>query len=190
MEEQHTLDSIVREAVQQAKLGEFSRKTSYEREEDDISEHLRMHFGRVNGKIIYEMVDTVTVIGYCHKVHGIRKRSDPLHMITPESVERYEAAKRKQRKKEDEKYKREYARWEKSVANLAHNHPFRNLNMPLNAHTVGVDGQVDGVLVDSYKDKNWLTARLDKIDIQYVHPDAIMNIERFRKKTDITGEPL
>ncbi|MEK6920397.1 MAG: hypothetical protein AABX82_00825 [Nanoarchaeota archaeon] len=55
MEEQHILDSIVREAIQQAQLGEFLRRNVLEREEDDISERLRIPSGRPNGKIIYWM---------------------------------------------------------------------------------------------------------------------------------------
>ncbi|MEK6868481.1 MAG: hypothetical protein AABX98_06685, partial [Nanoarchaeota archaeon] len=169
-----------------AQLGEFLRRNVWEREEDDISERLRIPSGRPNGKIIYALDETLNVVGYCHTESGIRKRSDPLHMITPEAVQRYETAARKQREKEDRRYKREHAAWERR--NKKHTQPFTS--QPIPSQRVGVEGANYGVLVDSYKDTEWHTARLERVVIQYVHPDAIMNIERLKETTDISGKAL
>lgn len=61
---------------------------------------------------------------------------------------------------------------------------------PVKVCTPGVAQGQWGVLVDSYKDNEWLTARLDRVVIQYVHPDAVMNIDHHKKTTDLTGEAL
>lgn len=195
MDREYILDTVVREALKEAGLGEFSRSTFFGRREDDEDAFRSMmeSLGRgENAKIKYALGNTLTIVGDCVTTLGIRKKSDPRELMTEEGVKRYQVAAKKQTAQEDAQYRRELAAWKKKDAkrNPAFRNIAPNIGRPLNSHAVEVYGAEAGVLVDSYKDKDWFTAQFERVVIQYVHPDAIMNLTNHRQTTDLTGEAL
>lgn len=144
------LDSIVREAIVKAAIGEFSRRTTWKDEEDDPSTNFRIPLDIPFGRIIYTVGENLTVVGDCHSAYGIKEKSDPPNIITPNAVEKYKIPKKKQEG----------------------------------------NGAKYGVLVDSTEDNEWRSARFERVVIQYIHNDAIMNIGNYGTTTDLTGETL
>lgn len=189
MEEQHILDSVVREALKATELGDFSRSTFFGRREGRSYIDSVLLLGRREyAKIEYTLGNIVVVRGDCFTTRGMKRKNTPEHIITERDRARYEKACEAYRQKEDRENQKKTEAWE----NAKQKGLSRTLHPPLAGHRVYpiTTGVVEGVLVDSYKDKEWRTAQFERVVIQYVHPDAVMNIDTHKQATRLTGETL
>ncbi len=195
MEPEYTRDSVVREAIEQTGVRDFERTFSFRKIYTESRRLGAMPSPRVEGKIEYGFVTedqtkVLTIIGNCVSGTGIRRKNAPENLMIGKDVDKYRAARERNNTQENVHDEEELAAGENNNPITKGNMFFRDVGRLVQRRSIkGPPGQY-GVLVDSYKDREWYTAQLGSILIQYVHPDAIMNIDKHIKTTDLTGEAL
>lgn len=205
MAEEYVLDSVVRQALQETKLGEFSRAIpnlqtvergglsslfrgieSVYAEDDPLS--LISPWG-VNARITYTLGDKLFVAAFCKEEFGM-PRGKYVGLITAKDRERADARRYGIQEQTDKKYQRELAVLERKNEGKKSPSFLRDITMPMIGGIPLDYGQKYGILVDSHSDKKLYTARVETIIIQYIHHDAIMNIELHEETTEMTREQL
>lgn len=175
------LDSLVQQAVVRPELVDHLGLGKPERRIDNGS--------RENSKIIYTFGDTIAVVGYCRVSIGIPKQENDLGIITEEEENKY--------KRRLDIYKQETPKGVEATLVGQFDFVTRGLDprIPQSEAQSELSSEKGshakyGVLVASKEDAEWHTAQLRHVVIQYVHPDAIMNIKRYQERTDLTGSVL
>ena len=188
----YTPDSVVRQALQNTGIGELSRRhpdlqrigrrtrsTRLSSLDDDDS-------GWRSERITYTVGDTILVAAFCVTDFGMPKGTYS-GVITPVDVERARTVSARAREVANTRYEKKLAAWEKKHPNPS---VVDNFSRPMPEGILGDRGQQYGILVDSQRDTNLYTARIEELVIQYVHRDAIMNVEKHAKTTEMTKDQL